>query len=259
VIVNRVWQHHFGRGIVQTPDDFGSQGASPTHPELLDWLAAWFVDNDWSIKTLHKLVMTSHVYCQTAAVNGRGHERDQMNRLLWRREPQRLEAEVIRDAMLTAGAQLDRRMFGPPVPVKQASDGQFVVDREHAGQFRRSVYLAQRRTAPVTLLEVFDLPVMDTNQPHRFTSTVPLQSLVLLNNDFLIESAAAFAARLDREEPAGAAARIRRGFEMAFARLPTDEELEWSRQFIDSAEDDGGGWQLFAHALFASNEFLYVD
>lgn len=259
VIANRVWHYHFGRGIVATPDDFGSQGAAPTHPELLDWLAVWLVENDWSLKKLHKLIMMSHVYCQSSAVHPSGQQRDPDNRLLWRRESRRLEAEVIRDAMLAATGRLDRKMFGPPVPVKQADDGQFVVDQHHEGRFRRSVYLMQRRTAPVTLLEVFDLPVMDTNQPHRFTSTVPLQSLALLNNAFLTESAAALAERLSQDVPHDAAGRIGRAFEIVFGRGPDREERTLARQLVASADDEAAGWRLFCHGLLASNEFLYVD
>ncbi|MFB3104926.1 MAG: DUF1553 domain-containing protein, partial [Pseudomonadales bacterium] len=232
VMVNRIWQYHFGRGIVATPDDFGSQGARPTQPELLDWLATRFVDSGWSVKSLHRLIMTSTVYRQSCQVDPEKSRIDPDNLLLARRTPRRLEAELIRDAMLAVGGRLDHTLFGPPVALKQLPDGQYVVSPDDPGQRRRSVYIRVRRTTPVSFLQTFDGPQMDTNVPHRFSSTVPLQSLSLMNNPFVIQSAQSFAERLWREEPNNQSERITRAFEIAYARPPSHGEMEMSREFF---------------------------
>ena len=257
VMVNRIWQYHFGRGIVATPDDFGSQGARPTHPALLDWLATEFIESGWSIKRMHRLIMTSATYRQSSENNARKLDVDPDNVWLSRWRPRRLEAEVIRDSMLAVGGSLDRRFFGQPVAIEQLSDGQYVVASHDPGRRRRSIYVRVRRTTPVSFLETFDGPQMDTNVPRRFTSTVPLQSLSLMNNPLVVRSAFEFAQSLSRQQ-ANIEQRIERAFESVFMRRPSEQEVAISRRllFNEKGEVD---WQLFCHGLLASNEFLYVQ
>ena len=259
VIVNRVWHYHFGRGIVGTPDDFGSQGARPTHPQLLDWLAIWFTENGWSLKKLHRLLLVSGVYRQSVALDPRKKELDPENYLFWRLEPRRLEAELIRDAMLATGGDLDLKLYGRPVPVKQAADGQYVVDTEHPGRHRRSIYILNRRTTLVSFLEVFDLPQIDTNVPDRFESTVPLQSLSLMNNPFVLSAARRLAERLAREVPRNPRQRIERAFQIAFSRSPSDREIEMSLELLGGGGDRAEDWEMFCQGLLVANEFLYVN
>ena len=256
VMVNRIWQYHFGRGIVATPDDFGSQGARPTHPELLDWLATEFIEGGWSIKRLHRLIMTSATYRQSSQSDPHKIRVDSDNRWLSRWRPRRLEAEVIRDAMLAIGGSLDSRLFGPAVPLEQLEDGQYVVSTNDPGKQRRSVYIRVRRTTPVSFLETFDSPQVDTNVPRRFSSTVPLQSLSLMNNPFVVQSALNFAQRLSRTE-GNNEQRIKRAFEITFSRGPDDQEVAISQALLSDGDGDAD-WALFCHGLIASNEFLYI-
>jgi hypothetical protein len=190
VQANRLWLHHFGRGLVGTPADFGMLGQRPTHPELLDWLATEWPAQDWSWKRMHRLLMTSHAYRQ-ASTNELAMARDQDNRWLTRFAVRRLEAETIRDRMLAASGMLSGRMFGPSAAVKEDEVGQVIVAPE--GEMRRSVYLQQRRSQPVALLAAFDAPVMETNCEQRSSSTVATQSLMLLNGDFALKQAAELA------------------------------------------------------------------
>ena len=195
MIVNRIWLHHFGRGIVATPDEFGKLGALPTHPKLLDWLASRFMADGWSLKKLHRLMLHSTAYRQSSLRNPRGNELDGANSLYWHKSVQRLEAEVMRDRILMASGQLDDKMFGPAVGVKADDAGQISV----SGGNRRSVYVLNRRTQPVAMLQVFDAPVMTVNCSKRTNSTVALQSLLLMNSDTILKHAKAMATRLDAE------------------------------------------------------------
>jgi hypothetical protein len=196
VQANRLWLHHFGRGLVGTPADFGVLGQRPTHPALLDWLATEWAARQWSWKQMHRVLMTSHVYRQSST-NESAMSQDQDNRWLTRFAVRRLEAEAIRDRMLAASGGLSGRMFGPPAAVKEDEVGQVVVAPE--GEGRRSVYLQQRRSQPVALLAAFDAPVMETNCELRSSSTVATQSLMLLNGDFTLKQAAELARVAQRE------------------------------------------------------------
>lgn len=196
VIANRVWMHHFGRGLVSTPADFGRLGTLPTHPELLDWLAAELRDSGWSLKHLHRLIVLSTAYRQSSR-----REPDQMaidadNRYYGRQNVVRLDAETMRDRALVSTGTLDRALFGAPIPVKEDDSGQVVVASDVR---RRSLYLLQRRTQPVTLMQAFDAPVMVTNCEARSSSTVATQSLMLMNGDFWLSQATALADRAQRE------------------------------------------------------------
>jgi hypothetical protein len=258
VIVNRVWQYHFGDGIVRTPDDFGSQGARPTHPELLDWLATSFVEHGWSFKWLHKQIMLSTAYRQSSSEDPAKLAADPSNKLLWRKSPLRLEAEDIRDAILEVAGLLDRTLYGESVPLKKGPDGQFLVDDTAKGSRRRSVYLQSRKTAPQGFLLAFDAPTMDSgNMPVRFRSALPVQALAMMNNSFVIDSSKAFAARLEREAGSDFDRRVLRAYLLAFSRAPRAAELQVIHPAIEGKQADQAAWRVFCQALFGSSDFLY--
>ena len=188
VMVNRVWQNHFGRGIVASAEDFGKPGVAPTHPELLDWLAVEFVNSGWSTKRLHRLIMTSSAWRQQSRQRDDAAAVDPENRLLWRMPLRRMDAEVIRDSMLAVAGKLNSRILGAPVAVKNLPDGQ-VITADSAEGNRRSIYLLHRRSTPVTVLETFDAPRLTTNCIQRRTSNVVSQALLMLNSQFVDKQA----------------------------------------------------------------------
>jgi hypothetical protein len=293
VLVNRVWLHHFARGLVETPADFGMLGTPPTHPELLDWLASELVASSWSLKHLHRLIMTSSVYRQSSRYTAVGGAADPESRFYWRKPIRRLEAETLRDAILAVGGQLNRRMFGPPASVTINQVGQFVIGRggdERAPvielgdeAFRRSVYVQVRRSRPLSVLATFDAPRMEPNCAVRSSSTVTPQSLMLMNSTFVMRQSEFFAERLRKEVPGDEVEQIRRGWHLAFARLPAPEELADALAFVrkqtelfrtlttkdGEGGDDGNkkqeqqpefyGLASFCQSLMGANEFLYVD
>jgi hypothetical protein len=272
-LVNRVWQHHFGAGIVATPDNLGQSGAKPTHPELLDYLASEFMRSGWSIKQLHRLVLNSAVYRQSSARRDDAFRVDPDNRLLWRYPLRRLDAESLRDAMLAVSGELDGKAGGSYVPVTRKPDGRIVVAEQTAGARRRSIYLQQRRSQVVTLLSLFDAPSMAANCGARTISTVPLQSLALLNDDFVQARAEALARRLEREAGTSAEKRLALAFQLVCGRSPTDDEQAAARRFLArqqqllaevknngrSNEEGRQVWTDFCQMLLASNAFLYVE
>ena len=195
-IANRIWMHHFGRGIVDTPGDFGFLGARPSHPELLDYLALQLPAQGWSLKRLHKQIMLSTVYRQSSQRNPAQEAVDDENRLLGHFPVQRLDAEIIRDRMLHVSGRLDHTQFGPPVPVVEDFTGQALPENDSP---RRSIYLQARRSKPVSFLTAFDAPVMTVNCERRVASTTPPQSLMLMNSDFVLGQAAALAQRVKKE------------------------------------------------------------
>ena len=199
VLVNRLFLHHFGEELVSTPDNFGRMGSLPSNPALLDYLATEFTARGWSIKAMHRLMLTSSTWRQTATIQPGLHDQarkvDPDNRLLWRQRLRRLEAECLRDAILFASGTLHTEMFGPPVPMQRMPDGEIVVPGKASG-LRRSIYLQVRRSQPLTLLQVFDQPVIETNCTRRGQSTVAAQALTLLNSDFLVNQADAMAGRV---------------------------------------------------------------
>ncbi|MCA9056420.1 MAG: DUF1553 domain-containing protein, partial [Planctomycetaceae bacterium] len=198
VIVNRIWLHHFGRGLIPTPGDLGKLGAAPTHPQLLDWLAAEFRDQGWSLKSLHRVILTSTAWRQSARRDPIRAQLDPENRFYARKSLQRLDAEILRDRMLAASGTLNRDLFGPPVSIKEDETGQVIVDGQ---QTRRSLYIRVRRTQPVAMLQSFDAPVMETNCEYRPVSTVATQSLILLNGEFTVEQAGRVADAALRDAP----------------------------------------------------------
>ena len=244
VHVNRVWHHHFGRGIVATPGNFGRSGSLPTHPELLDWLAVDFVEHGWSTKRLHRQIMLSTAYRQAsrwpAAASGASPATaadapaslaariDPDNTLLWRMNLRRLEAEIVRDSILAVSGALDRTAGGPPVPITTPVDGLSMAKAEPTptSPFRRSLYILARRTYPLKFLELFDAPIMAVNCTERMTSATPLQSLALLNSEFLFAESERMAARVAVETAAAPAIdaaaaeslRIEGAYRLAFGR-----------------------------------------
>jgi hypothetical protein len=270
VLVNRLWLHHFGEGIVPTPDNFGKAGSRPSHPELLDWLATEFVRRGWSIKAMHRLILTSSTYRQVCNghpdLSARARRIDPDNRLLWRQRLRRLSAEQMRDAVLAVAGTLNRQMAGPPVSMLRQGDGEVTVSADLAGQ-RRSVYLQVRRSQPLTFLQVFDQPVMETNCTRRSRSTVASQALTLLNSDFTTRQAQAFADRLKNYPLAPADHALRLAFQRPAsagerARLGSFLESQAARYVRD--QSDGEQARRFAlidlcHMLLSANEFAYVD
>jgi hypothetical protein len=266
VTVNRIWQQHFGTGIVSTSDNFGASGSPPAHPELLDYLATELIARGWSLKSLHRLIVGSAAYRQSSALRSNAVAVDPEGRLLWRYPPRRLEAEAVRDAMLFVSGELDLSLGGPYVPARHAEDGQVSVDESAPGACRRSLYLQQRRTQPLTWLEVFDAPLIVASCARRIPSTTPLQSLAFLNSDFALARARAFAGRLAREAGAGAGARVGRAFLLALGRGPTELERAAAEKFLAGQEAEHQGPEAagqaladFCQTLLAANAFLYVE
>jgi hypothetical protein len=266
VQANRIWRQYFGRGIVPTTDNLGQSGAPATHPELLDHLAAEFIRNGWSQKRLHRYILMSSVYRQSSAPRPDGLAADPDNRLWWRFPIRRLEAEVIRDAMLAVSGQLDLTFFGPYVPTKQTPVGEVIVDFQTAGARRRAVYLQQRRSQIVSLLKVFDAPAISTVCTSRSASTVPLQSLALLNSEFAILCSEAFARQLLIDTHGSAAELVRDIWHRAVSRPPTLAEEEVAVDFLASQRGYYTGEHANLHAVadlcqmvLASNQFLYLE
>jgi len=316
VIVNRFWQHHFGKGIVDTPGNFGATGSRPTHPELLDWLAVQFMRDGWSAKRFHKLIMMSTVYRQISRRSGgdketgrRGDKEteraadeekgrsavarpvsssspylplspspllsvapsqtDPENRLLWRMNLRRLDAEALRDSVIAVSGQLNSTIGGPPVMLKISPSGL----QAAAGQERRSVYLLARRSNPATFMQVFDYPIIDVNCTRRSSSATPLQSLTMINSEFLTDSAGHLARRV--ESIVGNDALLPKKIETAYwltlSRSASDNETRIASELIQQlkvlyeesgvAEEEASrrSFENFVHMLVCSNEFLYVD
>ena len=290
VIVNRIWLNHFGRGLVPTPGDFGALGVEPTHPELLDWLASEFVAGGWSVKELHRLIMTSTTYRQASRHQEEADAIDADNLLYWRMPVRRLEAEVLRDTALAVSGELNNKAFGPAVPVMADVVGQFVIGKENlnAGRpgavipmngedLRRSIYIETRRSRPLSVMAPFDLPRMEPNCTSRSASTVSPQSLMLMNSEFALTRAKQFAERIRRDANDDVAAQIALAWQLAFATTPSDDELAEASSFVEEQTkhfaanpapeskgkqvDDPAGEALasFCHALLSSNRFLYID
>jgi hypothetical protein len=267
VLVNRIWQHHFGTGIVATPDNLGASGSRSSHPELLDYLAAEFVRSGWSIKAVHRLILTSTVYRQKSEPRESLDAIDPDNRLLTRYPLRRLDAEAIRDAMLHVSGELDTRAGGPYVPTRRTAEGTIDIAENADGAHRRSVYLQQRRTQVTTFLQLFDAPSIVTTCGKRSPSTVPLQSLLLLNSEFARARGKTFAARLEREAGSDTGKRLERAFRLACGRPPHSEERVKCEAFLEkqsvvyAREKDANlrAWADLCQMLLASNAFLYVE
>jgi hypothetical protein len=261
VIVNRIWHHHFGRGIVSTLDNFGKMGEQPTHPELLDWLAVEFMNRGWSIKQMHRLIMTSEAYQMaseyTDAASG---AKDPDNRRLWRRNIQRLEGEIIRDSIMAVAGTLDRTMGGPPIfphvdeeLLKSLDRGIWRNQEDGPKVWRRSVYIYAKRTLPFPLVHVFDLADQSVSFGARNVSTIPTQALTLMNNAFVLRQAQLFADRLKKEAGDDVAKQIDLAYRLALTRPPTEKELSLASDLIGS-----GSLLDFTDVLLNLSEFLYT-
>jgi hypothetical protein len=260
VLVNRLWQQHFGTGLVATPSDFGRNGARPSHPELLDWLASEFVAGGWRIKPVQRLIVLSGAYRQASAVNARGLAADAGDRLLWRYPPRRLEAEPLRDAILFVSGRLDRRMGGPGFDLFEPRGNtvqgvKVYVPKIEFGpaEWRRMIYQSKPRMQPDDTFGAFDCPDGGQIAPRRTTSTTPLQALNLLHGNFVVQQAEFFARRVEKEAGADPAARVRRAFRLAFQREAAAEELAAA---LPLAREHG--LAALCLALMNANEFLYV-
>jgi hypothetical protein len=275
VFVNRLWLHHFGVGLVATADNFGKTGSPPSHPELLDWLATEFmspssVSGSWSIKHIQKMIVLSNTYKQSSVYDPNtraiAKKADPDNRLLWKQRLRRLEGEAMRDAILAVSGTLNPQMFGPPIPMARTGNGEVNTLANPDGN-RRSIYLQVRRSQPLTFLQLFDQPVIETNCTHREVSTVASQALTLLNSDFMIRQADAFAMRVlkeDAKSPANHAIRL------AFGRPASEREATLFTKFLDQQTQHHAKTQMqpearrravadLCHMLLSANEFAYVD
>lgn len=269
VMVNRIVKHHFGQGIVKTLDNFGHTGTRPTHPELLDWLACEFVHQGWSVKAMHRLLMTSSTYRQKSHTPG-DERLDADNSLLSRMPLKRMEAEVLYDTLLQVAGRLDCRPFGPPDPVEAREDG-LVTPVGTAAGWRRAVYVLQRRKAMPTVLESFDLPQMNPNCVQRVDTTVPSQALYLRNNAQVYQLAGGFADRIIKEAGPEPTRQIDRAYWTALGWPPTQEEKDaglealaqfrasWMRSGKKSEEIGRKALTDYCHTIFNSAAFLYID
>lgn len=257
VLANRVWHYHFGQGIVDTPSDFGYLGGRPTHPELLDWLARELLNNDWKWKPLHRRIMLSQTYRQSGQWRESAAREDAGSRTLWRFPPRRLSAEEIRDTLLSVAGQLDRTAGGPGFRLyeyQQDNVATYVPLNTHGREtYRRAVYHHNARAARVDVMTDFDCPDPAFAEPRRATTTTPLQALTLLNHSFSLDMARHLAERLPREA-SGSAAQVRRAFQLAYARDPSDPELAAAVQLIDAF-----GLRAFCRALLNSNELIQIQ
>ena len=284
VLVNRFWLHHFGRGLVDTPGDFGKLGELPSHPELLDWLASNFMKNGWRLKRLHRLIMTSQAYRQISRRSPKLDELDPDNRLLGRMSVRRLEAETLRDSILFVSGQWNPRMFGKPVPVKEDEVGQIVVgvstndssnrptgktislgDEEN----RRSLYVQLRRSKVLSFVDTFDAPTMEPNCTKRTVSTVAPQALMLMNNSFVINESRSMAGRFRRLAKGNLDRQLGLAWETTLGQAPGADELAQSAMFVEKQaalfaaqkEKQPGLAALanYCQVLLSSNAFIYVD
>ena len=257
VMANRVWHYHFGRGIVGSPNDFGSLGEAPTHPELLDWLAATFVERGWKLKELHRLIVHSSTWRQASTWNRKSSAIDSESRLLWRHPPSRLEAESIRDSMLAISGKLNTQMGGPsyrPFSISNFGSSFYKIKDQEGPQFdRRSVYRMNVNSGKDPLLDVFDCPDPSVKAPRRRSTTTPLQALSLMNNSLVQRLSKSFANRLREESAEGKTDPVQRAWLYAFAREPSGPERDQCEALVKEHGLETACW-----AIFNASEFLYV-
>ncbi len=285
VMANRIWHHHFGRGIVATPSDFGRMGEAPTHPELLDWLTSEFVDKGWSIKGMHRLIMTSRTYQQGSDHIEEAKHADPFNRLLWRFPPQRLEGEVIRDSMLATSGMLNTEVGGPsvfpPLPSGMPTPrGGWAATEDPEQQRRRSVYIFVRRNARYPMMHAFDMPDTHESCARREVTTTAPQALSLLNDEQTIEWSQGFAARVLENAGADSNAQVEQAYLLAYSRKPDAAEQDEAQTFLAKQREvivartegktalpayvpegmdpaSAAAFVDFSHTLLNSNEFVY--
>tara|TARA_B100001175_G_scaffold317761_1_gene336263 strand:- start:9847 stop:12036 length:2190 start_codon:yes stop_codon:yes gene_type:complete len=257
VLVNRLWQFHFGDGIVGTPSDFGINGMSPTHPKLLDWLSVEFMENDWSIKHIHRLILNSKTWQQSSRPNIEAMKIDASTRLLWRYPIRRLAAEAIRDSVVMMSGVLNLKSGGPGFngfQVQMENVRHFFPKKSYGpSDWRRMIFMTKVRQEQESVFGVFDCPDASQSVPKRSRSTTPLQALNLLNSTFLMQQAEIFSYRLKRDVGSNTVAQVKHAFELCFNRSPSKSEVHSSSAFIESE-----GLSQFTRALFNSNEFVFV-
>jgi hypothetical protein len=282
-MVNRIWFHHFGQGLVETLSNFGNNGQPPSHPRLLDWLARTLIEEKWSIKQMHRLMMNSRAYRQVSAIRPAAEMIDPENRLLWRMPLKRMDAEVIRDSILAVAGRLHDSPFGPPDPVDVRADG-LVTSRESDDGWRRSIFVRHRRKHMPTILETFDLPQMIPNCVERPDSTVASQALHLFNDSMIRTLADDFASRVVQEAGDQPYRQIERTYQLALGRMPSNTERNIG---LDALQELTRLWQqkldkpnkknkknkadrnantpsqqalaTYCHTLLNSAAFLYID
>jgi hypothetical protein len=243
VMVNRIWQHHFGAGIVRTPSNFGELGDRPSNPELLDYLAARFIENKWSVKAMHREIMLSAVYQLSAENSENNYAVDPDNRLIWHVPRQRLDVEALRDSLLQVSGTLDATMGGPPVKLTDDHNN------------RRTVYGFVSRRKLDDLLALFDFPNPNLTSEQRVSTNVPLQQLFFLNSDLMLEKAQAVARRLEKEAGPQDRSKIERAYRVLFYREPKPDETALALDFLHR----GGSLGQYLKVLLSSNEFVYVN
>jgi hypothetical protein len=274
VMINRIWFHHYGRGIVESLSNFGNTGTRPSHPELLDWLATEFVSRGWSIKQMHRLMMTSRAYRQTSKANPRTESIDVDNSLYSRMTLRRMEAEVLRDSTLAVADQLDLEPFGAPDQVTVRPDGLVTANASENG-WRRSIYVQHRRKEMPTVLETFDLPQMIPNCTLRPDSTVASQALYLMNNAMIRQLADSFSKRVQKEVGNDRYRQVERVYQIALSRMPTEQERElgiellkrlsqeWQKQLEKDQQKSPTAQQRalanYCHTIMNSAAFLFID
>lgn len=272
VIVNRVWQHHFGRGLVRSANNFGELGTPPTHPELLDYLALWLVDHNWQLKPLHRLIMTSNAYRMSSAVNARALAADPTNELFWRFDMRRLSAEEIRDAALVTSGQFNPAMFGPGFYPKLSQEILATQSRPGDGwgqstpesQARRSIYIHLKRSLLPPLLTAFDFPDVDSSCEDRFKTTQPGQALAMINGEFLNEQASKLATRVATEAGPEPRAQVAQAIRLALERPATDEEVADGLELLKRLANERGqkpadALKYWCLTVLNLNEFIYLD
>ena len=251
VLVNRVWLHHFGQALVRSPSNFGTLGQQPTHPELLDWLASRLIESGWSLKSLHRLILSSATYQMSSRMDEQSFAQDGDNRLIWRMNPRRMDVESWRDSLLTVTGELDRELGGPP-------------HEDITSTKRRTLYARVSRNGDRfqsdVFLRLFDFPIMRATVAQRPTSIVPQQFLFMMNSQFMVERARQLAARLERESVAPEA-RVERAYRLLFGRLPVARETELAARFLKPETPNASGLPeliQYLQVLLASNEFMHV-
>ena len=282
VIVNRLWQHHFGVGIVATSNDFGSQGAKPSHPELLDYLARRLVEGGWKLKPIHQLIMTSAVYMQSTETDANKQKKDPKNRWLARRRPMRLEAEAVRDCLLAVSGCLNRQMHGasvkPWIPTDAISTGSTkkwpVNVKDGPNTWRRSIYIYTKRSMLMPMLQSFDFPDSTKSCAVRNTTTVAPAALLIMNNEFIRDQATRFAQRIQKQVGDDDERLVQEIYYLALARTPDENEMRLGIEFINTQAltyvPDGKPESIkpehrmaalvnYCQAVFGLNEFIYID
>jgi hypothetical protein len=272
VIVNRVWQHHFGRGIVRSANNFGQLGTPPTHPELLDWLAVWLIDHDWKLKPLHRLIMTSNTYRMSSAANAQALAVDPTNDIFWRFDMRRLSAEEIHDSVLLTTGAFNPKMFGPSFYPKLAREVLDTQSRPGDGwgesspeeSARRSVYMFIKRSLLSPLHTAFDFPEVDTSCEARFVTVQPGQALTLLNGEFANAAAAKLADRVTAEVGEGLPRQVPRALELALGRPATDDEIAEGLGLVARLRHEHGlsprnALQQWCLVVLNMSEFTYID